>query len=95
MTDLTNALKDLRRPRLLIRAARHGLTEYRRERDLLRLIRGASLPSPDRALGTLLAEEADIEATRRAGDARYSVTRHVELLIAMMGELRLLSRAPG
>ena len=29
-----------RRPRLLMAAARHGLMEYRRDRDLPRLLRG-------------------------------------------------------
>lgn len=93
MTDFSAILKDLRRPRLLIRAARHGLCDYRRDRDLRRLIRLATLPSPDRALRALLAEEAEIERSRQAGEARYSVGRHIEILIALMAELRLLPRA--
>lgn len=90
MTDFCALLANLRRPKLLIRAARHGLADYRRERDLRRLI--DAQPSPDRALPRLLCEEEQLEATRRAGDAAYSVSRHIELLIALMAEVRLLPR---
>lgn len=94
MSDLLSVVSDLRRPRLLIRAARAGLAEYNRNRDLTRLMRIAEAPAPDRALSALMAEEERIEATRRSGDASYSFLRHIEVLIAMMAEARLLPR-PG
>ncbi|MHC0052832.1 DUF6477 family protein [Actibacterium sp. D379-3] len=94
MTDPITILKALRRPRLLIRAARFGLTDYRRERDLTRLVRGTRLPSPAQALGALLEQEERMEETRRAGDAAYSIACHVELLIAMMAEARLMPQPP-
>lgn len=90
MTDPKTLLNSLRRPSLLIRAARFGLTDYCRERDLRRLTRGTALPSPDRAMGFLMSEEQALEQTRRTGDATYSVTRHIDVLIALMGEARLL-----
>ena len=93
MTDLTLRLDTLRRPRLLIRAARAGQTEYNRNRDLKRLMRGDAPPAPARALARLMDLEAELEATRRAGDAAYSLGRHVEILIALMAEARLLRRA--
>ena len=92
MTDLLSLVSDLRRPKLLIRAARAGLCDYNRNRDLKRLMRLASPPSPDRAVTVLMAEEERLEDTRRAGDAGYSLTRHIEILIAMMAEARLLPR---
>ena len=92
MTDFSSVLKELRRPRLLIRAARHGLCDYRRDRDLRRLMRLSTLPSPDRALRVLLTEEAEIERNRQSGDARYSVAHHIEILVALMAEVRLLPR---
>ncbi|SPH17772.1 hypothetical protein DEA8626_01299 [Defluviimonas aquaemixtae] len=95
MSELFSLVAELRRPRLLIRAARAGLQEYNRNRDLKRLTRLADAPSPDRALRLLIEEEARIEATRKAGEAGYSLSRHIELLIAMMGELRLLPRPNG
>ncbi|MBW6417476.1 DUF6477 family protein [Celeribacter sp. PS-C1] len=90
MNDVTTLLNALRRPRLLIRAARFGLNDYNRNRDLKRVMRTSTAPSPARALSTLIEEEAKIEEIRRSGDATYSVKRHVELLIALMGEARLL-----
>ena len=90
MTDFRALLADLRRPRLLIRAAKLGLTDYRRDRDLRRLIDTAV--SPDRALPRLLTEEQRMEEDRRAGSAAYSIGRHIEVLIALMGEVRLLPR---
>lgn len=93
MSNAHSLVAELRRPRLLIRAARAGLAEYNRNRDLRRLMRLAVAPGPDRALALLMAEEARIEATRQAGDAAYSLTRHIELLIAMIAEVRLLPLA--
>ena len=90
MTDFQTILNDLRRPGLLIRAARIGLSDYRRERDLRRLIGEAAPADPARTLPRLLAEEARLEAERTHGQAGYSLCRHIEILIALLGELRLL-----
>ena len=57
MTDLATILAALRRPKILIRAARAGLVDYRRERDLKRLLRQRA-PPPQQAIGSLLDEEA-------------------------------------
>lgn len=95
MSDLSTILANLRRPRLLIRAARHGIQDYRRDRDLRRLINASSPPSPETALARLFDAEERAEETRRAGDAGYSIGRHVELLIAMMAEARLLRPQAG
>lgn len=92
MTDLLSLVSDLRRPRLLIRAARAGLGDYNRTRDLRRLTQASPAPSPDRAVSLLLAEEERLEESRRQGSAGYSLTRHIEILIAMMAEARLLPR---
>lgn len=92
MTDLLSLISELRRPRLLIRAARFGLSEYDRSRDLRRLMRLPTVPAPEQALASLIAEEARLEECRRDGDAGYSLARHIEILIAMMGETRLLPR---
>ena len=49
MTDARPILADLRRPRILMRAARHGLADYRRDRDLKRLIDGGAAAGSRRA----------------------------------------------
>ena len=90
MTDFRALLADLRRPQLLIRAARLGLADYRRDRDLRRLL--DAQPSPIRAVTRLLGEEEVMEATRKSGAVDYSVSRHIEVLIALMAEVSLLPR---
>ncbi|PRX32722.1 hypothetical protein SAMN05216257_10654 [Meinhardsimonia xiamenensis] len=89
MSKIAETLASLRRPRLLITAARHGMAEYNRARDLARALGRTSLPSPDQALPELIAAEAELERTRLARRAEYSVARHVEILTALLGELRL------
>lgn len=93
MIDLARHIATLRRPRLLVRAARIGIEDYQRERDLCRLMKSSHLPSPERAVSALIDEEEVLEETRRRGDADYSPMRHVEVLIALMAEARLLPRA--
>ncbi|MGR3341680.1 MAG: DUF6477 family protein [Paracoccaceae bacterium] len=90
MTDFVNLLSKVRRPRLLIRAARFGVQDYDRARDLKRVVKSSTAPSPARALNCLMTEEARLEEIRKTGDATYSVARHVEVLIALMAEVRLL-----
>ena len=93
MTDFRNLLSDLRRPALLLRAARFGLSDYQRDRDLKRLLRESSAGGPEKTLPRLLHEENMLEEIRRAGDASYSLTRHIELLIALLAEVSLLPKS--
>jgi len=92
MSDFCKTLAALRRPRLLMHAARFGLGEYRRERDLRRLVRCGG--SPEETVPSLLLAEEALEVTRQAGDASYSVARHIEVLIALLAEARLLRQTP-
>lgn len=93
MTDLITLLKQTTRPRLLIRAARFGAEDYSRDRDLKRLLDQGARLSPARALRALVQLEAVIEDARNLGDASYRAARHVEVLIAIMAEARMLSQA--
>lgn len=92
MTDSHKRLGRLKRPRLLIRAARFGLVEYDRDRDLKRLMGTPTAPPPSKAVPALLSEEEDLEQTRQTGGGDYSVARHIEILVAIMGEARLLPK---
>lgn len=92
MTDASTLLADLRRPRLLIRAARFGLVDYDRTRDLKRLLGLTVPPSPSVAVERLIEEEAAHEERRRAGGLGYSPTRHVDVLIALIAEVRLVAQ---
>ncbi len=93
MTDLATLLNALRRPKILIRAARAGVVDYRRDRDLKRLLRQPRVAAPTQAIGSLLAEEKRLEVTRTAGEATYSIQRHVAVLTAILAEARLLAVA--
>ncbi|MFC3616406.1 DUF6477 family protein [Lutimaribacter marinistellae] len=97
MHDLTTMLSTLRRPRLLVRAARMGAQEYNRDRHLQRILGYGALPRPGAALMQLMELERGLDEQRQSDDAAYSLVRHLDLLIAMMGEAQLVksSRAPA
>lgn len=90
MMDLLSLLNTIHRPRLLIRAARFGIEDYRREVHLRRLIGPGALPRSGAALAQLIELEADQNGLRTENAAGYSPARHVEILIAMMGEAQIL-----
>ncbi|WP_417719176.1 DUF6477 family protein [Salipiger sp.] len=89
MQDILTILHSLRRPRLLIRAARFGADDYRRDTHLTRILGIGPLPRSGAAIMRLMEIEAELDERRRAADAGYSVARHVEVLAVMMGEARL------
>lgn len=95
MQDVLSMLSSLRRPRLLIRAARIGARDYVRDRHLRRLLGYGTLPRPAQALMQLIDVEQAMNDQRRADDAGYSLPRHVDVLIAMMGEAQLLRALQG
>ena len=90
MTDIMTLLSTLRRPGLLLRAARVGAQVYVRSRDQYRATRDARLLSPSQAIMAVVSEEQEENEKRKTGDASYSVTRHIELLIALIAEAALL-----
>lgn len=90
MTDFRTILANLRRPRLLIRAARFGLEDYRRDRDLPRFV--AARTAIEATVAQLFAEEERLEEIRVTGDINYPVGRHIEVLVALMAEVQLLPR---
>ncbi|MBA84965.1 DUF6477 family protein [Thalassobius sp. S69A] len=93
MMDLLSLLNTIHRPRLLIRAARFGVDDYRRSVHLRRLLGTNALPRSGPALAHLMEIEADMNEMRAQNVAGYSPARHVEVLIAMMGEAQLLRTA--
>jgi len=90
MTDILTRLEALRRPALLVEAARIGAEDYRRERHLRRLTGVGPLPAPAAALERLVEIEIWMNDLRRARDAAWSPGRHVEVLIAILGEAAAL-----
>jgi hypothetical protein len=90
MQDILSVIRQLKRPKLLIRAARFGVDDYDRERHLVRILRVHHLPVSGDALMRLMDLEERLNDLRKANDAGYSTARHVDILIAIMGEVRLL-----
>jgi len=90
MNDILTTLDRLRRPPLLIRAARIGVSDYRRGPHLRRHLGYGALPRSGQALVQLVEVEAQFERDRTQRAAGYSAAHHVDVLIAMMGEARLL-----
>ncbi|TCP60557.1 hypothetical protein EV663_10963 [Rhodovulum bhavnagarense] len=91
MATLPHDLLTLRRPRLLVQAARAGQADYRRERVLARLMPGGYPGGALAGLRRLMEMEQGLDAARRAGEATYPVARHVEVMIALLAEARLIS----
>lgn len=90
MQDILSMIAALNRPRLLVQAARFGVDGYSRTAHLPRLLGSLALPRSGAAILRLIEIEADLNARRMTQAADYSVARHVEVLIAIMGEARLM-----
>lgn len=90
MLDLHTRITTLKRPSLLVRAARFGFDEYRRSVHLGRILQAEKLPGHADAIMQLLDIEAAVEARRLARAGDYRPARHVEILIAIAGEAALL-----
>ncbi|MEO0912620.1 MAG: DUF6477 family protein [Pseudomonadota bacterium] len=90
MSDIQTTLTHLRRPKLLVRAARLGADLYKRERDL-RTALGAE-PPHRQTLGALLAAEDTMEAVRKSGNGAYSAEKHIRVLTALIAEARVFAR---
>lgn len=86
MADILDRVAALRRPRLLVRAARAASAGYDRRRDLATLLGAVGETRDAEALARLLAAEADLEEARRAGAAGWSPIRHVATLGALLAE---------
>lgn len=91
MTNLAALLENLRRPKILIRAARSGVNGFRRERDLKRIFPTTRMDGGRNAIVPLMAEEQRLEECRVTGNATYSIQRHVIVLTAIMAEARAFS----
>ena len=53
--------------------------------------RSLTMPSPHTAVDGLIREEERLESARTAADTTYSVMRHIDVLIALMAEIRGLT----
>ena len=90
MQDILSMLKTLRRPSLLMRAARIGAEDYSRASHLPRILGYGVLPKHGNALMRLMEVEATLNDQRIDGDTSYNLVKHIDVLIALVGEARIL-----
>ena len=90
MHDILTMMDHLKRPRLLTRAAQMGAEHYYRDSHLDRVLGLGSHLRSGPVLIKLMEKEAALNAQRLSQDAAYSLTQHLDLLIAMVGEARIL-----
>lgn len=93
MTDLLTMLAGLKRPKTLIRAARIGLRDYRRETALKRILGFGHPTETTPIIFSLMEIEAEMNENRTSNSAAYSPMRHVEVMIALMSEADTLREA--
>jgi len=91
MLDIHSLLKNLKRPTLLVRAARFGVDDYNRSSDLPRLLGTINALGPSEAILRLLDLESELNDERVSNAPNYSLPRHIETLTAIMAEQRFLS----
>lgn len=90
MIDIQTRIATLKRPKLLARAARFGVDDYRREIHLRRIFQSDTLPRHAEAIMQLFDIEDEINRAREAKSGNYAPAQHVEILIAIAGEARLM-----
>lgn len=95
---LLSELAAMKRPVMLLRTARHGTLDYNRDGELRRILRLPATPAPGpQTLARLIELEAQHDQCRtrpmhEAGNP-WRAAQHVEVLIALIAEARLLASA--
>ena len=82
----------IRRPRILVKAAKIALDHYDRDTGLTRLLQLRNTPEPDVALARLTDTEDAMNEERLQGAATYSIERHIQILTALLAELCLVEK---
>lgn len=97
MKDINSHINALKRPALLVRAARHGAETYHRNAHLSRYIDLDPLPGPGVALMQLFEIEKEMNAARRLKTGTYTPSNHIDVLAAIIAEAQLwrASHQPG
>ena len=87
MSKFQNRLSNLKRPKIIIKAAKIASQTYRRSRDLSRVL-GYSHPALNSSIHQQLFDlEHSINQKRCLGDASYDLKTHVQVLSALLAEV--------
>lgn len=83
----------LKRPKLLVKAARIGLEHYNRAKDLVRIASLNRLPEEGKAMPALIELETELNAARKTKATDYSLQTHIAVLTALIDEMRWVKSA--
>jgi hypothetical protein len=89
MKDINSHINALKRPKLLVSAARHGIDTYDRTIHLARYIAIHPLSGPGAALMHLFEIENEMNTARREKRGNYAPSNHIDVLVAIMAEAQL------
>lgn len=90
MEDVVTRTLRLQRPDFMVKTARHGVNDYRRDVHLKRALGLETTPRPKEALVRLMETEGLMNEHRLSELASYSFARHIEVLIAIICETATL-----
>ena len=89
MINTKSILANLKRPKILVNAARLGMANYDRDADLRFIVKTTKTPNHEVAIEALLTREGELEDNRKNAQASYSVHEHIRVLTALLSEVRL------
>ena len=81
-----NRLQRLNRPKILVTAARHGVTTYDRNQHLIHLFGWQKPDNVSTLLESLFKKEDELNKMRRLNDAAYQIQEHIAILTALIAE---------
>ena len=81
-----NRLQRLNRPKILVTAARHGVTTYDRNPHLIHLFGWQKPDNVFALLESLFKKEDELNKMRRLNDAAYQIQEHIAILTALIAE---------
>lgn len=93
MSEIHTQLPSLRRPRVLVRAAKDAALRYDRSKYLNKLGAGSPATTEHGFLAWLIAEETALESARKTRQQAYDPAAHILTLSAVMAEISAARRA--
>ena len=82
----TQRLHGLKRPKILVQAARHDANDYQRKTHLPQLFCWRIPNSAGTLFDILFEKEAELNKMRRLNNAAYQVQDHIAILTALIAE---------
>ncbi len=92
--QLEDVLYGMKRPKILLQAAKIGLKTYSRNRVLKHLFKAQKIPQPMQVIKQLMINEMTLEKARKSGSAAYDMKIHIQIMTALLQEICLLPKKP-